>query len=982
MATVPAPMLGSRIRPSLPCLRARRMFGLATALVLPCFLPTRALAQGEQGSQPPGFADYGRWETLSSAGSRGGISPDGRWIAYGINRTNGENELRITGLAGGAAEVIAFGAQAVYSSDSRWIAYRIGQSEAERERLREDDRPVQNKLGMRKLEGGETVTVDGIEAFSFSPDGAYLAMRRYPPERPRGSSGNGRAGSGEGSPGTTIILRQLETGRDMTFGNVSQFEWEDVEDGHLLAMVISAEDQLGNGVQLFDAETSELRVLESSNSAYSNLSWRTDAPDLAVLRSKNDDAKEGPTEVVLAWTGLGGNEEMHAYDPTADPSFPVGMRTVPFRSPSWSPDGRVLFLGIAKWEDKIVPQEEGEAGSTPAESGDSSSVDIWHWTDVFVMPWQKTHAAQDRERNMLAAWHVESGSFVQLGQELIEEEVTPIAHSDLAFVAEWSRYAMERSIGRPGADLYLQDINTGERTLLKENINDRYVQASPGGGYLLFMDDGHFWTIDLSTRSITNVTASAPLSFIDEESDETSKVYPDRLQKPPFGVAGWTTDDAAVLLYDDFDLWAVAADGSGAERLTDGAADQVRHRLVRLDRGFGGRPGSSPAGSSSPADEWIDLDEPQYLSLYGEWTKLSGYGVHEPGGGVERLVWLDKNVGSLAKAEEADVFSYVAQGYDDSPDIFVSGPTLGNARQVTTTNPFQSDYAWGHSELVEYETDQGRKLQGALIYPAGYEPGKKYPMIVYNYELLSQNLHRYVAPSDRSYYNTAVFMSQGYLVLQPDIVFRPRQPGWSVVECIGAAVEKVIELGVVDPERIGIVGHSMGGFNTSFVATNTHGMFAAAVAGAPITDLVSYYGDHHWSSGIAETDHIETGQERMEVALYEDFQAYVDNSAVFNAHAMTVPLLLEAGDDDGTVAWYQSIELYNIARRAKRNVVMLTYAGEGHGLTQEENQRDYQQRILAWFGHYLKGEPAEPWITEGKSFLERDRELKRLEGVR
>ncbi len=108
---------------------------------------------------------------------------------------------------------------------------------------------------------------------------------------------------------------------------------EYVEDSHLLALVISAEDKLGNGVQLFDAETSELRVLESSNSAYSNLSWRTDAPDLAVLRSKNDDAKEGPTEVVLAWTGLGGNEEMHVYDPTADPSFPEGMRTVPFRSP-------------------------------------------------------------------------------------------------------------------------------------------------------------------------------------------------------------------------------------------------------------------------------------------------------------------------------------------------------------------------------------------------------------------------------------------------------------------------------------------------------------------------------------------------------------------------------------------------------------------------------------------------------------------------
>jgi dipeptidyl aminopeptidase/acylaminoacyl peptidase len=251
-------------------------------------------------------------------------------------------------------------------------------------------------------------------------------------------------------------------------------------------------------------------------------------------------------------------------------------------------------------------------------------------------------------------------------------------------------------------------------------------------------------------------------------------------------------------------------------------------------------------------------------------------------------------------------------------------------------------------------------------------------MVVYMYELLSQNVHRYVAPSDRDYYNTSVFTTQGYFVFQPDIVFTLRQPGVSVAQCVTAGVRKVIQMGVVDPKRVGAVGHSMGGFDAAFLATHTTGVFAAAVAGAPITDLVSYYGDHHWSSGIAETDHIETGQERMEVALYEDFPAYVANSAVFNVQNMTVPLLLEAGDQDGTVAWHQSIELYNIARRARKNVVMVAYMGEDHGLRQKRNQMDYQRRILAWFGHYLKGEPAEPWITEGQSYLDRESEIKRL----
>ncbi len=221
-----------------------------------------------------------------------------------------------------------------------------------------------------------------------------------------------------------------------------------------------------------------------------------------------------------------------------------------------------------------------------------------------------------------------------------------------------------------------------------------------------------------------------------------------------------------------------------------------------------------------------------------------------------------------------------------------------------------------------------------------------------------------------------MFTSQGYAFLQPDIVFRPREPGLSVADCVGAAVKKVIAMGVADPARVGIVGHSWGGFDTVFLSTHTK-LFAAGVAGAPITDLVSNYGNHHWTSGIAETDHIETGQQRMEVPIWEDLQAYIRNSAVFGVHTMTTPLMVAFGDNDGTVHWHQGVELYNIARRAKKDVVMLVYTGEDHGLRRRPNQLDYQRRILQWFGHYLKGEPAPSWISEGVTFLDREQELKR-----
>jgi dipeptidyl aminopeptidase/acylaminoacyl peptidase len=412
-----------------------------------------------------------------------------------------------------------------------------------------------------------------------------------------------------------------------------------------------------------------------------------------------------------------------------------------------------------------------------------------------------------------------------------------------------------------------------------------------------------------------------------------------------------------VFLYDKLDIWEVQPDGTGATKLTNGTVGEVRHRLVRLD----------------PDADAFDRSQPIFVSQFGLRSKKSGYATITAAT-VSPLVLLDKRVDRLAKAKRADRFVYAVQDFDDSPDYFTSGPALGEAKQITTTNPFMGEYAWGRSTLIDYKSKMGVPLQGTLLYPAGYTPGKKYPMVVYMYEKLSDGVHQFSAPSERDYYNAAAFTSRGYFYLQPDIVFRPRDPGLSVVDAVVPAVQRVIDMGVIDPANVGIIGHSWGGFDSAFLATHTK-VFKAAIAGAPITDLIGNYGNHHWSSGIAETDHIETGQQRMQVPLYEDLQAYIRNSAIYTAHTMTTPLLLMTGDNDGTVFWHQSVALYNIARRAGRNVVMLTYGGEDHGLRKRQNQIDYHHRIFEWFDYYLKGEPAPRWITDGERYLDRERDL-------
>jgi dipeptidyl aminopeptidase/acylaminoacyl peptidase len=654
------------------------------------------------------------------------------------------------------------------------------------------------------------------------------------------------------------------------------------------------------------------------------------------------------------------------------------MRVVSFRRAAWSEDGRKVLLGIARWEDRPASAGRGRAGGQGAggteatggtgrteatgnaEATQMADVTVWHWKDAQVASVQKLSANADRRRNLLGVWHTDTNAFVQIGRDF-QETVQLIPRTNLALVQEWGKYAMQRSIGRPAADLVLADLTTGRRTPLKANLGGN-AQISPAGKYLLFVENDAWWTLNLQTKAVANLSKAAATSFINKESDATIK------QKPSFGVAGWTKDDGMVLLYDKYDVWSVAPDGTKATRLTDGAAERVRHRYVRVD-------------VSNPTDVSIDLSKPVYVSLFGDWSKKSGYGVLKPGATTaERVLFGDRSFDRLAKARDAEVFLHGEQTYSDSPDLFVSDGRLAAGKQITNTNAFQKDYAWGRSEIVEYQAEKTaghRKMQGALYYPAGYVPGKQYPMIVYMYELLSDGVHRYVTPSSTSYYNTSVFTTQGYFVLQPDIVFRSREPGVSVVECVRPAVAAVVAKGLVDPKRVGIIGHSWGGFDTAFLATNTQGVFAAAVAGAAITNLISNYGNGHWSAGILETDHIETGQQRMEVPLYEDLNAYIRNSAVFNIHNMTVPTLVMVGNVDGTVWWHQGLEFYAIGRRAGKNVVMIEYANEDHGLAQRRNQEDYQQRILQWFGHYLKGESAKEWITNGQTVIDRQDEVRK-----
>ncbi|RPJ83508.1 MAG: S9 family peptidase, partial [Acidobacteria bacterium] len=499
----------------------------------------------------------------------------------------------------------------------------------------------------------------------------------------------------------------------------------------------------------------------------------------------------------------------------------------------------------------------------------------------------------------------------------------------------------------------------GTRTLIEPGLS-RTMGFSPDGKWFLYLKAGRVYSYEMATEKKT--TLDGGKSFVNAEDDHD-------YEKPVYGVGGFTSDGTSVLLYDRYDVWALPLAGGPTTNVTkgQGAKQEVRYRVVQLGRGAAGRGGGGGGRGGGAAPEPIDLSKPLLVSTFGEYTKKSGYAEVAPGGAPVSLIWADKSIGSPVAAEKADRVIFTQQTFNEYPNYWLSDKRFTAPRQMTDAAPeLLKEFAWGSKKLIDYKNSRGQRLQATLTLPAGYEPGKKYPMLVYFYELMSDTHHTFSFPvyDDRPHMST--YASNGYLVLQPDVRYVIGRPGSSAVDCVTSAVKQVIALGYADPARIGLQGHSWGGYQSSFIVTQTN-MFAAVVTGAPPTDLMSFYGTLYRSSGNIQQGITEVGQVRMGTGAtpWSAKELYESQSPVHNAPKITTPFMILHGTADGSVDYGQGVEFYAAARRLGKQVILLSYPDEAHHMGRKENQKDFQVRMRQFFDHYLKGAPAPLWMTEG-----------------
>lgn len=888
----------------------------ALLLALSLALPASSLAQEKR---PLTLDDYGAWNRITQVV----LSPDGQWLAYALDPNDGDASFFVKALDGNTTYEATNGSGAVFSDDGRWVAYLTEPPEEEAEKLRKQKQPVPHTLELVDLRTGEQQSESGVRAFAFSDGGRFLAVHRD------------RSDPDAEHTGSDLLLRDLEAGTVLSFGNVSEYAFD--EAGTHLAYVVDAAEEAGNGLYVVDAEDGRIRPLSTGAARFEDLTWSEAGSDVAVLRGEKPEGKTQRANVLVVARGVGDSPRVETYDPAGDATFPEDFVLSELANTRWTDDGQRVVVGIEEQQDEVEDDDEEKA-----------NVDVWHWADDRVQSVQMRQAPADRRFTYTSLYDPSTKRFVRLATD-------DMRRVDIEGEGRWAvgrrdaAYRDDLDVEGGRADYVRLDPATGAEGVIAEAVR-RPLGTSPDGKYFVYTQDDSVWSVDLASLERVNLSASTGIDFMSREFDRVA-------ERPAWGVGGWTKDGKA-LLYTRWDVYAVPLAGGTATAVTGGrgARDSIQFRVVQLDRDA----------------DWTDPSG-AILSAYGEWTKKSGYFRARPGSDPQPLLFDDEMIRGLVKAEDADRFVFTRQTFREFPDYWVAGAGLASPRKVSDANPQISEFAWGSRVLVDYVDERGNKLQATLTLPAGYEQGKRYPMVVYFYERMSQRHHEFSRPvyDDRPHMST--YASNGYLVLMPDIVYDMGYPGSSALDDVTAAAKKVVELGYADPDHIGLQGHSWGGYETSFILTQTD-MFACIVTGAPLTDLMSMNNILYKASGNVNGPILQWSQGRMGDQPWDDPERWRSQSPIEHVPDIATPFLILQGTADGAVDWNQGLELYTAARRMGKDVIFLSYPDEPHHLSKEANQKDFQVRMKQFFDHWLMGEPAPSWMVDGVPFLEKGKE--------
>lgn len=940
------------------------------ALLAAFLLPILAVGQ----KKPMDHSIYDTWKQLQGTQ----ITRDGKWVMYAYAPQQGDNKVEAKNLQSGQVLTFDRGSQSKFTNDGKFVVSLIVPKfdevkKAKKEKKKADDMPKNNLL-ILNLETGEKKEIERVASYSMAPEGSEWIV--YKPEKPKEEPKKDepkKEGEKAAEPkkpeekkaeeqkpaekkeekkedkkpekkkdhkeGDKWILRNLATGQETVLENVVLTAWN--KPGTAFAYATSGKDKDGKEDMAvwYDLKSGAKKTAVPAGLAqFKKLALSNGkTAQLAVLTDKDDYMAKKPSLSI------------YLYDPSADKAKVVAKETTAGVPKGWWLDddkslrfseqgSRLLFYTQPK------PAEEKEDDTLEE---DKPKMDVWSWTDEKLQTVQALEAKDDL--GYLAIYDLKNGKVVQLESEQVPS-VSIVDKSDgpIAVGTSDNPYLKLVSWDNFYSDIYVVDVETGKATKVTDKSLGSYT-ASPSGRYVAYAveDPNQIWLYDVKSGKKRLLNEGLKVNFTDELNDVPAP-------GSPYGFVGFTEDDRYLLANDRYDIWAFDLSGKEAPfMVTDGIgrATLTRYRVIDLD----------------PDELYVDARRPMLLTAFDEKYKDDGFArlLFGKGSRPQKLMSAPKKFTYSMKAKDADVILYTQKSFTEYPDLWASTPWLEHPKKITDVNPEIRDMAWGTAELISYISNDGEPLQGVLYKPGNFDPSKKYPMIAYFYERHTDDLHNFFGPGPSfSTISPSLYASQGYVVFMPDIPYKIGYPGESAVASVLPGVQAVLRLGFVDPKRVGIQGQSWGGYQVAYLVTESN-MFAAACAGAPVSDMFSAYGGIRWGSGLVREFQYEHGQSRIGGSIWDKPLRYLENSPVFHADKVQTPLLMMSNDADGSVPWYQGIEYFTALRRLDKPVWMVTYNGDDHNLTKWPNRKDWSVRMLQFFDHYLKGAPTPVWMAKG-----------------
>ena len=474
------------------------------------------------------------------------------------------------------------------------------------------------------------------------------------------------------------------------------------------------------------------------------------------------------------------------------------------------------------------------------------------------------------------------------------------------------------------------------RTLVTDFGSDILIPVSwsPDGKYLAYMTAGltaknNCWVVPLSGGEPRNVTPGPHPVF-----DSTF------LYRGPL----WDAAGKNIYLLSSTSLWRASIGESHAEPIATIPGRTLRHIV-------------SPNGRSI----WTRKPDTIVIVTQDSQTRQEGfYEINLSTGKTAKLLEQNNSYGlvpALRTAVSADQrrFVYTSQNASEPEDIWTIGAGEFRPKRVTHINPVFDRYVMGEGQLIEWRTLNDQVVHGALLLPAGYVQGHRYPLIIYQYPGANWSTRGNLFGFN--FFSSAVenwqfFATRGYAVLMADVPAKPETYMRDIAAAILPAIDKVIEMGICDPDRVGITGQSNGGYGVLSLIVQTN-RFKAAVDRMGPGNLISQYLQMS-ESGVS----VYTAEmiQRTGGSLWDKRDKFIENSPIFFFDKVETPLLIIQGTADRQAYTARSDEVFVSLRFLGKEVEYARYEGEGHGVADWSfsNQVDYLNRVIAWFDRWLK----------------------------